>query len=87
MRDPVFPRRLSDSQSYVMKFINVDSLADSLAMLIVISDLTIKQNGGTCGRRACTYFVYECEFKEDACIRTTQPFLKVIAELNFAIAP
>ena len=61
-------------------------------MLRVISELTIKQNSGTVGSGACTYFVYDCEYKEDVCIRTTEknrpsllPFLKVIAGLNFVL--
>ena len=48
LRDPVFPRGLIDSQSHVLIFTNVDSWANSHAMIRVVRDLPSNKNGGGC---------------------------------------
>ena len=44
--NPVFPRGLTDSQSHVLIFTNVDSWANSHAMIRVVRDLPSNKNGG-----------------------------------------
>ena len=48
LRDPVFPRGLTDSQSHVPIFTNADSWANSHAMIRVVRDLPSNKNGGGC---------------------------------------
>ena len=48
LRDPVFPRGLTDSQSHVPIFTNVDSWANSHEMIRVVHDLPSNKNGGGC---------------------------------------
>ena len=51
LRDPVFPRGLTDSQSYVPIFSPVDSWANSHAVIRVVRDLASNKNGGGCGEK------------------------------------
>ena len=56
LRDPVFPRGLTDSQSHVPIFTNVDSCANFHAMIRVVRDLPSNKNGGRCGdKRVYTF--------------------------------
>ena len=48
LRDLVFPRGLTDSQSHVPIFTNVDSWANSHVMIRVVRDLPSNKNGGGC---------------------------------------
>ena len=48
LRDPVFARGLTDSQSDVPIFTHVDSWANSHAMIHVVRDLPSNHNGGGC---------------------------------------
>ena len=67
--DPLLPRELFDSQSYVLNFINVDSWAKSQAMLRDVRESNCELQ--PYGSDGCIRFVNECDFKEVSVVCST----------------
>ena len=64
LQDPVFPRGLTDSQSHVLIFTNVDSSANSTQRFASFAIYHQTKMAEDVEKNACTHFVDERDFKE-----------------------